>query len=636
MSNRIFISYAHEDKPAADAVCARLEQSGIRCWIAPRDILPGREWGDSIIEAIELARVMVLIFSGQSNTSKQVLREVTAAVKHNVIVIPFRVEDIKPCRSMEYLLSVPHWLDALTPPLEKHIDELKSTIMQIVGSDVEDKASVEMPGGAQVETGEECRSSLSSPHRRFPWYLFVAAFAVLLFVQKARDIGCARSQTNSHGDGQGQAGATGSDRVVIEGQTIFNRHVLLGCDTVAQHGQPPGRILGKVGELRYDDNGNGDPRDDANRILGDLTGWQGACQLMLNDLWHAQGVADNKMSASRDLSLRNGNGVLTIRLNYMSIAAVMEYMIKPGSPYVYLTIVVDDPKQELHAVQFGLLQISSIWVSSDPLEMALIDSVRRYNQEILQITKMPIGPNEYWGDGPPNWIGFAVSERNWLNAIVFLSSSHGGKMGAFVMTGGGNYNGWAFGRDLKISLMADKSVNQTGSGDVRAELVLVPSTINSTQELNELVQAAIAKQKRAQQDRDLRQITVHVSRSSGIRLPDEGNNSFSWKDLRLAVDDEYLTYSISVKVWKRSASPITQMFLAVGNESAKCFYNGIPGTAAEEEYRVYSGKVPMPALKSGDQVKVYIVKTLDYTVASALSGIHEGLGLREEIGIIVR
>ena len=38
VAHDVFISYAHEDKPMADALCATLEQNGLRCWIAPRDV----------------------------------------------------------------------------------------------------------------------------------------------------------------------------------------------------------------------------------------------------------------------------------------------------------------------------------------------------------------------------------------------------------------------------------------------------------------------------------------------------------------------------------------------------------------------------------------------------------------------
>jgi hypothetical protein len=42
-----FISYSNLDKATADATCAALEAAGIRCRIAPRDILPGAEWGEA-------------------------------------------------------------------------------------------------------------------------------------------------------------------------------------------------------------------------------------------------------------------------------------------------------------------------------------------------------------------------------------------------------------------------------------------------------------------------------------------------------------------------------------------------------------------------------------------------------------
>ncbi len=45
MAHDIFVSYAHQDRTVANAVLATLEAHGIRCWIAPRDILPGSDWG---------------------------------------------------------------------------------------------------------------------------------------------------------------------------------------------------------------------------------------------------------------------------------------------------------------------------------------------------------------------------------------------------------------------------------------------------------------------------------------------------------------------------------------------------------------------------------------------------------------
>ncbi|HUS85568.1 MAG TPA: toll/interleukin-1 receptor domain-containing protein, partial [Anaerolineales bacterium] len=63
MSQDVFISYSSEDKIVADAVVAALENRGIRCWYAPRDIKAGTDWGESITDAISESALMLLIFS---------------------------------------------------------------------------------------------------------------------------------------------------------------------------------------------------------------------------------------------------------------------------------------------------------------------------------------------------------------------------------------------------------------------------------------------------------------------------------------------------------------------------------------------------------------------------------------------
>ena len=132
MSHDIFLSYSSEDKTVADAVCAGLEAQGIRCWIAPRDVAPGQDWAGTIVDAIEGCRVFVIILSSGSNRSSQVLREVERAVNAGKPVIPFRIEELVPSKSLGYFLSVSHWLDAMTEPLEKHIDELAKNIKNLL------------------------------------------------------------------------------------------------------------------------------------------------------------------------------------------------------------------------------------------------------------------------------------------------------------------------------------------------------------------------------------------------------------------------------------------------------------------------------------------------------------------------
>src|SRR5262249_14132566 len=114
MPRDVFVSYSTHDKTTADAVCATLEANGLRCWIAPRDIVPGMNWGEAIIDAINTSRVMVLVFSSNANTSQQIRREVEQAVNQGLIIVPLRIEKVTPTKSLAYFIGPVHWLDALT------------------------------------------------------------------------------------------------------------------------------------------------------------------------------------------------------------------------------------------------------------------------------------------------------------------------------------------------------------------------------------------------------------------------------------------------------------------------------------------------------------------------------------------
>lgn len=120
----VFLSHSHVDKVFADAICHRLEAADVRCWVAPRDIRPGDDWAASIIDAMDQAKMLVLIFSASANNSPQVRREVERAVNKGLMVLPFRIENVPLSKSLEYFISTQHWLDAITGDLEQHLDEL--------------------------------------------------------------------------------------------------------------------------------------------------------------------------------------------------------------------------------------------------------------------------------------------------------------------------------------------------------------------------------------------------------------------------------------------------------------------------------------------------------------------------------
>lgn len=163
MPHDVFVSYASEDKTVADAVCATLESRRVRCWIAPRDVVAGSEYGGAIVEAIASSRVLVLVLSARSNASKQVLREVERALSKGVAILPFRIEDIEPSGSMEYFLGGQHWLDALTPPLERHLGRLAESVEALLSVARRESHAAAPLGSPQPDRLVRSQPGLTSP-----------------------------------------------------------------------------------------------------------------------------------------------------------------------------------------------------------------------------------------------------------------------------------------------------------------------------------------------------------------------------------------------------------------------------------------------------------------------------------------
>ena len=162
----VFISHASEDKKIAHAMCHFLEENGVRCWIAPRDIRHGQNYSEAIIDAIsEQCRVLVVVFTQSANNSPYVKSEVERAFHHGLTIISFRVEDVLPSKSLELFLGPTHWLDACSEPVIKHFSLLLSSIASCLN---------ETQGKSAIVVAKDVRKK--------PRRLFFASFATLFLI----------------------------------------------------------------------------------------------------------------------------------------------------------------------------------------------------------------------------------------------------------------------------------------------------------------------------------------------------------------------------------------------------------------------------------------------------------------------
>src|SRR5947209_8605244 len=91
-STDVFVSYASQDADIADAIVQILERHGLKCWIAPRDVVPGALYADGIVRAINGSRVFILVLSEHSLASRHVGKEIERASSKRRPIIVLRTD----------------------------------------------------------------------------------------------------------------------------------------------------------------------------------------------------------------------------------------------------------------------------------------------------------------------------------------------------------------------------------------------------------------------------------------------------------------------------------------------------------------------------------------------------------------
>lgn len=143
MSHDVFISYSSKNATAAEAVCHVLEENGIRCWIAPRNIAGGSKYGDLIEEAIKECQLVVVLFSKTAASSAWVNGELNLAFSEQKLIVPFRLDDTPLSGQAKLMLTQVHWIDAY-PDFQNKFRDLLYAVNVALGRTTE-KAEPNQP-----------------------------------------------------------------------------------------------------------------------------------------------------------------------------------------------------------------------------------------------------------------------------------------------------------------------------------------------------------------------------------------------------------------------------------------------------------------------------------------------------------
>jgi hypothetical protein len=173
MACDVFISFSSKDRSLADRVVSAIEASGSRCWIAHRDAPPGVPYGEAIVDAIELARMVLLVLTRHSNESEHVLREIERAANARKRLLIFEAEEVTPSKGLSYFICPVHWLVALPRPTDGHVAMLAASAQRLLQGEPAEPGRVVLPRGTFQER------SIAWLRDRWPR---LAAAAVVLFI----------------------------------------------------------------------------------------------------------------------------------------------------------------------------------------------------------------------------------------------------------------------------------------------------------------------------------------------------------------------------------------------------------------------------------------------------------------------
>jgi TolB-like protein len=235
MSTPIFISYSSRDQDTALTICQALEHRRLNCWISCRDIAPGENFQVSIVRAIRATKVMILVFSANSNKSEEIKKELVLAGQHQLIVIPVRVEDVIPGEAFAYELATRQWVD-LFSDWEGAIQRLVRQLAAIgdvasAGGTEPSKNPGVVPDNSTRVASESGTGSLG-PRRDKPTRVRAGLVASIVAGEAAKESG------NSSDTLRILDGRIGRRMFRLNGATIFSAGVVAIAATIGIGGLP--------------------------------------------------------------------------------------------------------------------------------------------------------------------------------------------------------------------------------------------------------------------------------------------------------------------------------------------------------------------------------------------------------------
>ena len=245
----IFISHSAADKETANYLCNAFEANGLSCWIAPRNIVPGTEWADSITNAISDCSVFLIIFSKNSMRSSQVAKEIGMADRKSKYIIPYKIDDTEPEGAFDYYLSCCQWVIAHPESGDYKIDELCMVLKNVVPKTFEEKmhpakevTKSEIRSGNMHDlpkktirktSGNKRKTPAQEERKRLLLGICAAAFVFICVI-----VGIVLAAFSGSKDGQASTSensGTVFDNLFVKDEDLYEYEINDGCVTITKY-----------------------------------------------------------------------------------------------------------------------------------------------------------------------------------------------------------------------------------------------------------------------------------------------------------------------------------------------------------------------------------------------------------------
>lgn len=131
----VFVSHSSKNFALADEIRALLEDRGVGCWIAPRDISGSKLYFEEIISGIRECSVTLLLLTDESNKSDAVAREIERSFGYQKPVLPLRLKAVEPSIKLEFIVKSCQFIDAFNTPIKKRVNEVIRIVRAIEQGD---------------------------------------------------------------------------------------------------------------------------------------------------------------------------------------------------------------------------------------------------------------------------------------------------------------------------------------------------------------------------------------------------------------------------------------------------------------------------------------------------------------------